>query len=74
MGSDDATGNTVARLYNAINAPCVRLTPSEAEICKYIDNAFHATNGTENDPIRGQRFAVSRDNIEIAFPNKPIRA
>jgi GDP-mannose 6-dehydrogenase len=41
--TDDSTGDTVARLYDGINAPCVRLTPSEAEICKYVDNAFHAT-------------------------------
>jgi GDP-mannose 6-dehydrogenase len=40
--TDSATAETVARLYDAIQAPCVRLSPGEAEICKYVDNAFHA--------------------------------
>jgi GDP-mannose 6-dehydrogenase len=38
-----ASGDLVARLYDSISAPCVRLALGEAEICKYVDNAFHAT-------------------------------
>jgi GDP-mannose 6-dehydrogenase len=40
---DAASGDRVARLYDSISAPCVRLALGEAEICKYVDNAFHAT-------------------------------
>jgi GDP-mannose 6-dehydrogenase len=39
---DTSTADTVARLYDGIAAPCVRVTMAEAEICKYADNAFHA--------------------------------
>jgi GDP-mannose 6-dehydrogenase len=40
--TDEPSGDLVARLYDGIPAPCVRLALAEAEMCKYVDNAFHA--------------------------------
>ncbi len=39
---DPSSADAVERLYSGINAPCVRVTVREAEMCKYVDNAFHA--------------------------------
>lgn len=39
---EPASGDQVAQLYDGLSAPCVRLTLGEAEMCKYVDNAFHA--------------------------------
>ena len=40
--SDGASGDDVARLYAAIDAPVLRTTIRTAEMVKYVGNAFHA--------------------------------
>src|SRR5205823_2863589 len=37
------------------------------------DNPFHTANGAEHDTARWQWWAISWENIEIAFANKSIR-
>lgn len=39
---DEASGETVARLYEGLDAPLFRVALDVAEMVKYVDNAFHA--------------------------------
>ena len=38
----ESDGDTVAKLYETIDAPCIRVPLRVAEIVKYANNAFHA--------------------------------
>lgn len=39
---DQRSGDAVERVYEAIDAPCVRTSLETAEMVKYVNNAFHA--------------------------------
>jgi GDP-mannose 6-dehydrogenase len=39
---DEASGETVARLYEGLDAPLFRVPLDVGEMVKYVDNAFHA--------------------------------
>ncbi len=43
---DKAAGDTLEKLYEAIDAPLFRLSIGEASMIKYADNAFHAIKVT----------------------------
>lgn len=62
---DDESGEQVASLYAELDAPLFRLSLREAELVKYVDNAFHALKIGFANEIGAIAEAFSVDAQEV---------
>lgn len=66
---DEASGAAVSSLYEQLSAPLFRVTLREAELLKYVDNAFHALKvgfANEIGAIAGA-FGVDAEQLMRVF-------
>jgi GDP-mannose 6-dehydrogenase len=62
---DEASGNTVASLYERIDAPLIRTDLETAEMLKYVDNSWHALKIGFANEIGNLCKAVGIDGHEV---------
>lgn len=64
-GYDEASADMLARLYETIDAPCVRTTIEAAEMVKYVDNTWHATKVAFSNEIGKICKSINVDSHEV---------